>query len=419
MRLQVIAGVEPKSSVADVLFYKYQGSAEVNMALLERNDEEYALYKEDIRKIIIRRLLSRSFLKSYVERSECICEMVLFSIDPISEIDHSFFLNNQTLEYKYCSYDFNGNVLLKKGYDFDSRLQHISEADFELLECEEYFPSKFIESVFKDKINKVVLGDSRTHSIDLPFGISLSDIRAKALDYGQGDFDTPYMNISSCDKVNLYCYLNLKKHFFTTYAIIERLFASLGPIENIKEVNFLDYGCGPLTSGLAIADYYFSRTNMKLKISYTGIDISSNMIDKAKEFSRLECFSRLSTFNFFKDLGRSELAEFVNSSSENGCVNIINFSYLFASNSLNVEDLSDKLRYLENIKGPSFLLYQNSTIENKNKSWAEFKKHFELILLFSGDRNIKYHNSNYKHGIPKQEKVKFEILSLIQRTHTI
>jgi hypothetical protein len=249
--------------------------------------------------------------------------------------------------------------------------------------------------------------------------MSLHEIRTKVLEFGLSDFDTPYLTITPDEKVNLYCYLNLKKHYFTTYAIIERLFSSLEPIDKIHSVNFLDYGCGPLTSGIAIADLYSGKTSKKLNINYIGIDISTSMLKKAKQFSQLNCFSVFSKFTFSNELGSNELDDFISFSSDGNSINIINCSYLFASNTLDVKALSNKLRSVENIKGPSFLLYQNSAIESKNENWELFKTYFDLILFFSGERKVKYYNMRSYNCTPKEENVKFEILKLIPKEYTI
>lgn len=419
VRLQMIATVEPKSAVEDVLFYKYIDEEGLNIALLPIEGMRNSIDKEEVRKLLLRQILSKSFLKSRLERSEFISEIALFSIDSLSQIDHCFVLNIHTLKYEYCSYDFNGNILLTKYYDLDYTLESITEADFKLSQNEEYYPSEFIENLFKNEINKPVLDDSRSIPYEILYGMSLRDIRAKVLEFGLSNFDSPYLTITPDEKVNLYCYLNLKKHYFTTYAIIERMFASVGPIDKIHSVNFLDYGCGPLTSGIAIADLYSAKTSKKIKINYIGIDISNAMLKKAKQFSQFDCFSDLSRFKFSRELGGDVLAEFISSSSDVKSINIINFSYLFASNTLDIKELRYKLKAIENIKGPSFLLYQNSANESKNENWEMFKTYFDLILIFSGERKVKYYTRRSYNCDAKEENVKFEILKFIQKQYTI
>ena len=48
-----------------------------------------------------------------------------------------------------------------------------------------------------------------------------------------------------------------------------------------KHIIFIDYGCGPLTSGIA-----FWNATRQHKITYIGLDISQNMLDKASEINR-------------------------------------------------------------------------------------------------------------------------------------
>lgn len=49
---------------------------------------------------------------------------------------------------------------------------------------------------------------------------------------------------------------------------------------------FIDYGCGPMTAGLALADMLSRRTDdYRSKTAYVGIDASQNMINKAKSIN--------------------------------------------------------------------------------------------------------------------------------------
>jgi hypothetical protein len=152
VRLQMIATVEPKSAIEDVLFYKFSDEEGLNIALLPIESISKSSDKEEVRKLILRKILSKSFLKSHINRFEFVSEIALFSIDSISEIDHCFFLNMHSLKYEYCCYDFNGNILLTKYYDLDFTLESITEADFKLSNNEVYYPSEFIENVLKMKL---------------------------------------------------------------------------------------------------------------------------------------------------------------------------------------------------------------------------------------------------------------------------
>src|SRR5687767_1433358 len=116
MRLQLLNEIEPKSDVEDVLFYTYEGDERgVNIALLPIEGLRRSLDKEIARKTIVRKLLSQSFLSIFKD-PESIEHLILFTIDALTEVDHCFYINAQTLQYEYCVYDFQGNILLSWSY---------------------------------------------------------------------------------------------------------------------------------------------------------------------------------------------------------------------------------------------------------------------------------------------------------------
>jgi hypothetical protein len=103
--------------------------------------------------------------------------------------------------------------------------------------------------------------------------------------------------------------------------------------------------------------------------------------------------------NYTKAGGNPVSIEFI----ENTYVLIVNFSYLFASFSLNPIDFAIELNRLliryENLD--VFIFYQNPIPDFLNTKWEEFKNHVPMNLVASGTNTIKYFNSS---------KVKYEIL---------
>jgi hypothetical protein len=56
-----------------------------------------------------------------------------------------------------------------------------------------------------------------------------------------------------------------------------------------KNIVFIDFGCGPLTSGVALAWYYRSLDdNKQHDFHYIGIDNCEAMIRKAREISYVQ-----------------------------------------------------------------------------------------------------------------------------------
>jgi len=160
-----------------------------------------------------------------------------------------------------------------------------------------------MESHFKYNINEPVLSHKDSKGFLVLMGYDKMTILNDILDRGKTKFDNNYEGREPSDKVLLYCYFNMKKHFFTSIAVFKKVWKSLHQIFTDKKYSpiFIDLGCGPLTSGLAIAELFQSETGKPLLMNYIGIDISQAMIEKAKEFSQSDLFHPNTTFLFFKN----------------------------------------------------------------------------------------------------------------------
>src|SRR5690606_17385139 len=100
-----------------------------------------------------------------------------------------------------------------------------------------------------------------------------------------------------------------------------------------RKVLFIDLGCGPMTSGLALSDLHKNKTGSNLDINYIGIDISEAMLNKDERFLNHGVFSQESKHMFtthWNLITDETLSEFVGLNNHI----VINASYLFASISL-------------------------------------------------------------------------------------
>jgi hypothetical protein len=86
----------------------------------------------------------------------------------------------------------------------------------ELFADKVYSPSAVTQRVFQDLITDQIntAGYLQKYSND--------EIRADILNYGRADFTNEYKDLNPYDRVQLYCYFNMRKHFFTTYAVYEK-----------------------------------------------------------------------------------------------------------------------------------------------------------------------------------------------------
>lgn len=93
------------------------------------------------------------------------------------------------------------------------------------------YPSDIMTNHFKYSVNAAVFEDKRTVGFDRPLGYEKIAILNDVLKRGKAAFDSPHGLLSPDDKVVLYCYFNMKKHFFTSkngffknMALIDRFF---------------------------------------------------------------------------------------------------------------------------------------------------------------------------------------------------
>ena len=168
---------------------------------------------------------------------------------------------------------------------------------------------------------------------------------ARILRQGQSDFDeTSYDKPSNAyyfpkDKVAIYCVHHMPRHLFSSYHIFTN---RLTPISEKDKVVFIDFGCGPLTSGIAFRAFTEQRD-----ITYLGIDSSQTMLDKAAVINRYGPNTYKNPFFGKFELMRDydPLTGLLDKYIENGDRTeiLFNFCYFFSSPTLDVNNLSDVL----------------------------------------------------------------------------
>jgi len=286
---------------------------------------------------------------------------------------------------------------------------YIKEKIFvELIADKVYVPSTITQRVFQDLIIDHIntAGYLQKYSND--------EIRADILNYGRADFREPYIDLSPYDRVQLYCYFNMRKHFFTTYAVYEKIFATLNSnvFQKSKELVFIDFGCGPLTSGLALASLYYDNKNEPILMRYIGIDIAESMLEKAKEFSETELFSPNSEFLFYNnwDLVPDSIVAKI---TQNNSFVIFNASYLFASSSLDEKSLASFVNKITSrLTNKAYFVFQNPDRADRNDKYKKFKKIVAHQIEASNTQKIYYKNSPNSSFEPSSEVVNYEILSI-------
>lgn len=237
----------------------------------------------------------------------------------------------------------------------------------------------------------------------------IKTILRDVLKSGRTDFRYAYNEISPCEKVLLYCFFNMKKHFFTSYAVFERILPSLKTVFDNEDYRpiMIDLGCGPMTSGIAIADLMMSSTAKALSFTYVGVDIAPAMIARAKKFEDSPLFSNTS-FYYWEDWNEIDFSVLYSVAGKNNPV-VFNASYLFASDSLDSEELAGLVSDVVKLWDHVYLIFQNPDNDIRNVKYIDFKSRLQHDQLLSGTETIRYKAISSE----SSEKVYYEILKFI------
>jgi DNA replication ATP-dependent helicase Dna2 len=260
-----------------------------------------------------------------------------------------------------------------------------------------YEPEPKFEAVFERLVISPLMQDGRTQQLDRGvLGRDSDFIRMRLIDYGRADFDQATLEFSANDKVNLYCYFNMRKHYATGLAIFNAFndFFTHQFNQTQGRITFIDFGCGPLTSGMAFKSHFSQRENFQF--SYIGIDISESMRVKAREFADSELFLDRDDV-LFADSFASIDTEYFRSAFILSNTVVFNFSYLFGNlNGEQAENLANQINefVLEYPLNKYLVIYQNSAQEKRNRSYNLFRK--RLSSKFQDVTNPKVETVTYK-----------------------
>ena len=209
-----------------------------------------------------------------------------------------------------------------------------------------YKPGESLKHLFEELIEKPFEHDLPALSKDIKNNrIYYWEDIARILSQGQSDFDEVSFDKASNeyyfpkDKVSIYCVHHMPRHLFGSYHIFTNC---LTPISETDKVVFIDFGCGPLTSGIAFRA--FAREG---DVTYLGIDSSQTMLNTAATINKYGPNTYREPFFDKIALIRDSdyLPRLLNKYIENGDRTqiIFNFCYFFSSPTLDIDDLSDGL----------------------------------------------------------------------------
>jgi len=270
-----------------------------------------------------------------------------------------------------------------------------------------YEPSESAVKLFNDKFIDYIKNHSETDWHQTLLGYNTNTIRNDIIKFGRTNFDNDYNdNLKAKDKVKLYCYFNMRKHYYTSYALFESIYDSI--VEN-EVINFVDVGCGPATSGIALVHLLYNTNNAPVTFNYYACDISKAMLDEAKNIMTNSAISKDSNLIFTDDFDKIIDTDFL------GNKIYINTCYLFASSSLDVDNLVLKINEIveNNSDKRVYLLFQNPQREDRNSKYHQFKSLLKFKEKLSSHNKILYNNKRSSSYPPASEDVYFEILELI------
>lgn len=295
-------------------------------------------------------------------------------------------------------------------YYAENKFQFVDGVEITEITYKIFQPSVFTENLFNEKFWKYIRYHRKTNWYEILLGYDSYTIRSQIINFGQTNFDNGYNDLKPSDVVKLYSYFNMRKHYYSSLSLLERF----EPLKKLYQSNgvikFIDIGCGPATSGIALTDYLNSITNAPISFDYFGIDHYKSMTDEAKYFMDNSNYIPALYEEYLQNLNDFNFNWLTNANSI-----FINTCYLFASDSLNAIELAKSIQNIKRAKPevPFYLLFQNTTNPLKNKKYFEFKKQFSNCeILLSENTTIKYNNKRNSFYKPESETTFFEILKI-------
>jgi len=214
------------------------------------------------------------------------------------------------------------------------------------------------------------------------------------IDRGQTSFSKEINGLSVRDQVIIYCYYYMQMHAVSCFHVYRQALVK-HRLSFLANLVFVDFGCGPITSAIAMAWYHLRFSADKpaaakhgLRFHYIGIDRSGGMIDFAPEVWQAagRLFHADSTCDIMKRNAATAAVPEKIEEYRRGRKKLtvcLNCSYYFGSKTLNVEALikfiGDLLTTLKNDR--VCLVFQNADNPYKNEKWEKFKAGIEQHLV--------------------------------------
>ena len=332
--------------------------------------------------------------------------------------------NPELLANNFTYYKLLEFVRSKHGY-FDVEKEDFVNGSFQVTEngAEEqdlsnavFTTSREFNKVFEEYVLSPIKQDSRTVWPSLIFG---NDMQANlnAIGYGRINFTDQLQlfndSVMSPDcQVLIYCYYIMRQHYCSSMNIYSSYKDWISKrISSVSgRVHMIDVGCGPATCGIAFSELFLKEAPSMI---YTGIDVSSAMKSKGKQF--LQSF-RGGQLNSQMKSSFNELDQaFWQGCSELPSLIVFNISYFFSNVSPKfTEELAQQIKrvLIDYPLNTYVFIIQHSDLDRNIESYKVFKKVLEHCV------NVIKHEKNYFAYILNYKEKKFEFCYDIWTTNT-
>ena len=187
-----------------------------------------------------------------------------------------------------------------------------------------------------------------------------------------------YQDYTPEDKVLLYCVYYMPMHLYSSYHFYTRHI----PLIGINNVVFIDFGCGPLTSGIA-----FWALEGECNITYIGIDSARTILTKARQINRYGYHPEFEVpfypdvrFYLISDYNHQlpPMLEDILMWNSGDTLIVFNFCYFLQSKSIDHSNLESLARVINNVVDEHsnykiFMAYQDPEGDRFQQKWYNFK----------------------------------------------
>ena len=249
--------------------------------------------------------------------------------------------------------------------------------------------------------------------LGFPYQVIREEVIKKGLaDFTDGYSHPVYGDLTSDQVALLYCFSNMKGHFFSSYANLRLNKNHVTKLlDNSKRFLVVDIGCGPATSAFSINELLPKR-----KMLYYGVDISGAMRKKAKSLWESAQGSHINRKSIITR--KKNWTSLRPKNIKHPCCVLLNFSYFFASHFLDDDDVESLAKLVESFIANKHvkmlsISYTNSPEEIANEKYLEFKE--AIGIQDSAKRplvtTVEYYKRRNSHRIGSQTFVR-EMLKL-------